>query len=90
MPGGYGRRCSLGPVVTSNLEELCPCGPLPILKKKKKKKFNYILQLQWYKDKHNPGWIHIILFTFFLLILKVKIKTFFAGPWSLQALIPLP
>ena len=71
--GGERRCCSLGHVVIlRNLRCFCLCGLLPILKAF----FNYILQLHWYKDKYNPGWIHIIIFIFFLLILKeIKMKT---------------
>ena len=71
--GGEGRLCSLGHVVIlRNLRCFLPLwAPSNI-----KSFFNYILQLHWYKDKYNPGWIHIIIFIFFLLILKeIKMKT---------------
>lgn len=73
VPGGARGDYSLGHVVIlRNLRCFLPLwAPSNI-----KSFFNYILQLHWYKDKYNPGWIHIIIFIFFFLILKeIKMKT---------------
>lgn len=31
---------------------------------------NYILQLHWYKEKYNAGWVHYYNIHIFLLVLK--------------------
>ena len=60
---------------------------------------SHILRLHSYKDKYNPGWIHfymfvIIIFTFFLLILKKwKVRHFCRSLevwWAIDTVFAVP
>ena len=64
----------------------CPPEPFPLYKYKYKYKYKYInkqtyiLWMNWYKDKYNPGWIHDYTVIIIICILssdfKLKLRCF--------------